>query len=136
MIDGSLKFIVVPIETRFIPFGINACTILILKLASQRSYAENIDWRVREIQDIVGVNGVSVARVISPSPSHSTHSVSIVLIASNCCYKLPTRASWWLKICINVVAYVNIGAVVTNDGRGVSIKACCGVLTVPIYIQN
>jgi len=45
MIDSSLIFVVVPIETRLIAFGINASALIIVELRRESSDAEDVDWR-------------------------------------------------------------------------------------------
>ncbi len=80
----SRVFARLPIEAQISLLCINARTFLVIQLVRESSDAEDVDWRLWEIENIVDEELVSFTIIVTPCPFDGADSRRWMIFAADC----------------------------------------------------
>ena len=96
--------------------------MIIIYLASKLCHGQNINRRIREIENIFHLKSVKLTIVIFSFPNNSTNIVGSIVITSNCCNLKSFVLDQFAFETIQIIAHMHICIVVTYNSSGIRIE--------------
>ena len=124
MFDCSVKTFIVPIQDGVVPLGVTPRPMIIILLVSKLCYTQNINRRIRVIENIFHLKSVKLAIVVLSFPNNNTNTVGPIVIASNCSNLKSLVLDQYAFKTIQIIAHMHICTVVTYNSSGIRIELC------------